>query len=572
MTNQVLYRKWRPQKLTDVVGQESVTQTLQRAVATDRISHAYLLCGPRGTGKTSTARILAKAVNCKSPIDGEPDNECHACVSISEGRALDLIEIDAASNRGIDDIRSLSDKINFAPNEFRYKVYIIDEVHMLTEQAFNALLKTLEEPPDHAIFILATTEAHKVPLTIISRCQRYDFRRIPLSAMSQKLAELCGAEGVEATEEALEILAKSATGSLRDAENLLEQAVVSYGSPLQGDQIREMLGLGGDAEALKLARHVVAKTVGEGLSTITEVSNSGADLRQLQRGVTEFLRSVMLIKSGSTDELGYSEEVTTQLRAAASGSELSHLLRAIKAFSSADMRHDSSSPLPLELALVESSLAPEPVSQQASARQTQAAAPARQQQPPRSAAPNSNQNYSAASRQTQQRQPDNRPASRPPPRRDMSEPLPEDPAARLEVQWPEILRALRNTGSRFKLGPVLRSARGVSLDGSRIVAPFTHESHFERFKGEMDNPSVKREVSAIINQAMGADYEIVGQLSTENNGPTRKQANQSHLVRAAQLMGARIVEQREGGNHDESQNDQAGSAASKTNGPASTRP
>ncbi len=547
MTNQVLYRKWRPQKLADVVGQESVTQTLQRAVATDRISHAYLLCGPRGTGKTSTARILAKAVNCKSPIDGEPDNECHACVSISEGRALDLIEIDAASNRGIDDIRSLSDKINFAPNEFRYKVYIIDEVHMLTEQAFNALLKTLEEPPDHAIFILATTEAHKVPLTIISRCQRYDFRRIPLSAMSQKLAELCGAEGVEATEEALEILAKSATGSLRDAENLLEQAVVSYGSPLQGDQIREMLGLGGDAEALKLARHVVAKTVGEGLSTITEVSNSGADLRQLQRSVTEFLRSVMLIKSGSTDELGYSEEVTTQLRAAASGSELTHLLRAIKAFSSADMRHDSSSPLPLELALVESSLAPEPVSQQAPARQTQAAAPARQQQPPRSAAPNSNQNYSAASRQTQQRQPDNRPASRPPPRRDMSEPLPEDPAARLEVQWPEILRALRNTGSRFKLGPVLRSARGVSLDGSRIVAPFTHESHFERFKGEMDNPGVKREVSAIINQAMGADYEIVGQLSTENNGPTRKQANQSHLVRAAQLMGARIVEQREGG-------------------------
>lgn len=547
MTNQVLYRKWRPQKLADVVGQESVTQTLQRAVATDRISHAYLLCGPRGTGKTSTARILAKAVNCKSPIDGEPDNECHACVSISEGRALDLIEIDAASNRGIDDIRSLSDKINFAPNEFRYKVYIIDEVHMLTEQAFNALLKTLEEPPDHAIFILATTEAHKVPLTIISRCQRYDFRRIPLSAMSQKLAELCGAEGVEATEEALEILARSATGSLRDAENLLEQAVVSYGSPLQGDQIRDMLGLGGDAEALKLARHVVAKTVGEGLSTITEVSNSGADLRQLQRSVTEFLRSVMLIKSGSTDELGYSEEVTTQLRAAASGSELTHLLRAIKAFSSADMRHDSSSPLPLELALVESSLAPEPVSQQAPARQTQAAAPARQQQPPRSAAPNSNQNYSGASRQTQQRQPDNRPASRPPPRRDMSEPLPEDPAARLEVQWPEILRALRNTGSRFKLGPVLRSARGVSLDGSRIVAPFTHESHFERFKGEMDNPGVKREVSAIINQAMGADYEIVGQLSTENNGPTRKQANQSHLVRAAQLMGARIVEQREEG-------------------------
>ncbi|MDP6452709.1 MAG: DNA polymerase III subunit gamma/tau [SAR202 cluster bacterium] len=545
MTSKVLYRKWRPQRLTDVVGQESVTQTLQRAVATNRISHAYLLCGPRGTGKTSTARILAKAVNCTSPVDGEPDNTCDACVSISEGRALDLIEIDGASNRGIDDIRSLSDKINFAPNEFRYKVYIVDEVHMLTEQAFNALLKTLEEPPDHAIFILATTEAHKVPLTIISRCQRHDFRRVPLSAMSQKLAELCEAESVQATEEALEILARSATGSLRDAENLLEQAVVSYGSSLQGDQIREMLGLGGDAEALKLAEHVVAKSVGEGLATINEVSNSGADLRQLQRSVTEFLRAVMLVKSGSASELGYSDEVTTKIQEVASGSELSHLLKAIKAFSSADMRHDSSSPLPLELALVESSLAPEPVRQAAPAPQTQNNRPV-QQQPARNAAPNSYQNNnSAPSRPPQQRQPDNRPSPRPPPRRDSSEPLPEDPAARLTVQWPQILRDLRNTGNRFKLGPVLRSAKGVSLDGSRIVAPFPHESHYDRFKGEMDNPGVRREVSAIINKAMGADYEIVGELSTENSGPTRKQANQSHLVRAAQLMGARIVDQRE---------------------------
>jgi DNA polymerase-3 subunit gamma/tau len=514
-------------------------------VATNRISHAYLLCGPRGTGKTSTARILAKAVNCTSPVDGEPDNTCDACVSISEGRALDLIEIDGASNRGIDDIRSLSDKINFAPNEFRYKVYIVDEVHMLTEQAFNALLKTLEEPPDHAIFILATTEAHKVPLTIISRCQRHDFRRVPLSAMSQKLAELCEAESVQATEEALEILARSATGSLRDAENLLEQAVVSYGSSLQGDQIREMLGLGGDAEALKLAEHVVAKSVGEGLATINEVSNSGADLRQLQRSVTEFLRAVMLVKSGSASELGYSDEVTTKIQEVASGSELSHLLKAIKAFSSADMRHDSSSPLPLELALVESSLAPEPVRQAAPAPQTQNNRPV-QQQPARNAAPNSYQNNnSAPSRPPQQRQPDNRPSPRPPPRRDSSEPLPEDPAARLTVQWPQILRDLRNTGNRFKLGPVLRSAKGVSLDGSRIVAPFPHESHYDRFKGEMDNPGVRREVSAIINKAMGADYEIVGELSTENSGPTRKQANQSHLVRAAQLMGARIVDQRE---------------------------
>ena len=544
MNSQVLYRKWRPQRLTDVVGQESVTQTLQKAVATGRISHAYLFCGPRGTGKTSTARILAKAVNCTSPIDGEPDNQCDACVSITEGRALDLIEIDAASNRSIDDIRSLSDKINFAPNEFRYKVYIIDEAHMLTEPAFNALLKTLEEPPDHAIFILATTEAHKVPLTIISRCQRHDFRRIPLDAMSRKLAELCEAEGIEATQEALEILARSATGSLRDAENLLEQAVISYGSPLQGDQVREMLGLGGDTHALKLAEQVVAKSVGDGLSTIGEVSDSGADLGQLQRSVTEYLRAVMLIKSGSADELGYSDDVTAKLNEIASGSELVHLLRAIKAFSSADLRRDSSSPLPLELALLESSLEPEPVQQAAPARQAPARVPA-QQQPARNATPYTYQSSPSSAKPPQQRQTENRPPARTPPRRDPSEPLPEDPAARLDVQWPYILRALRNTGSRFKLGALLRSSRGVSLEDGRIVAPFAHESHYERFKGEMDNPGVKREVSAIVNEAMGADFEIVGELSTENNGPTRKQANQSHLVRAAQQMGARIVDQRE---------------------------
>ncbi|MCH7801239.1 MAG: hypothetical protein IIC24_06810, partial [Chloroflexi bacterium] len=377
-----------------------------------------------------------------------------------------------------------------------------------------------------------------------ARCQRPDFRRIPLDAMSRKLAELCEAEGIEATQEALEILARSATGSLRDAENLLEQAVVSYGSTLQGDQVRDMLGLGGDTHALKLAEQVVSKSVGDGLTTINEVSDSGADLRQLQRSVTEFLRAVMLIKSGSANELGYSDDVTAKLNEVASGSELSHLLRVIKAFSSADMRRDSSSPLPLELALVESSLAPEPVVQAAPARQAPSRASA-QQQTTRNAPPPAYQNSPAPARAPQQRQTEeNKPPPRPP-RRDPSEPLPEDPAARLDVQWPHILRSLRNTGSRFKLGALLRSSRGVSLDGGRIVAPFTHESHYQRFKGEMDNPGVRREVSAIITEAMGAEFEIVGELSTENNGPTRKQANQSHLVRAAQAMGARIVPQKE---------------------------
>ncbi|MEK7214679.1 MAG: DNA polymerase III subunit gamma/tau, partial [Chloroflexota bacterium] len=192
----VLYRKWRPQTLSQVVGQEHVTRTLLNALATSRVSHAYLFCGPRGTGKTSTARILAKAVNCTTDGKGEPCTTCPMCLSIAEGRALDLIEIDAASNRGIDDIRGLREKINFAPAEARYKVYVVDEVHMLTDPAFNALLKTLEEPPPYAIFILATTEVHKVPVTILSRCQRFDFRRIAQRALQDYLARICGTESI----------------------------------------------------------------------------------------------------------------------------------------------------------------------------------------------------------------------------------------------------------------------------------------------------------------------------------------------------------------------------------------
>ena len=272
---EVFYRKWRPKSLGEVVGQEAITKTLKQAVAQGRTSHAYLFCGTRGTGKTSTARILAKAINCLSPKDGEPDNECHICVGINEARALDLIEIDAASNRGIDDIRDLSDKVRFSPNESRYKIYIIDEVHMLTEPAFNALLKTLEEPPAHAVFILATTEAHKVPLTIISRCQRYDFRRIPIDQMVAKLAYISEQEGIEVSDEALHLVARIANGGLRDAENLLEQVVVSYGSPISEDDVRQMLGLGGDEIVLELVRHIIGKSVKDGIAAVNDAYRAG---------------------------------------------------------------------------------------------------------------------------------------------------------------------------------------------------------------------------------------------------------------------------------------------------------
>ena len=532
---EVLYRKWRPRALEEVVGQDTVTNTLKNAVSSGRLTHAYLFCGPRGTGKTSTARILAKAVNCLEPQNGEPDNTCENCLAIIEGRALDLIEIDAASNRGIDDIRDLSDRIGFAPTQSQYKVYIVDEVHMLTDAAFNALLKTLEEPPGHAIFILATTEVHKVPLTIVSRCQRYDFRRIPIEAIHQKLAQLSAAEDVEAEAEALDLIARQSTGSLRDAENLLEQAVVSYGSPLTGDQVRDMLELTGDEDALDLCEMVVGRKLAEGLTLVGRIADQGSDLGQLQRAVTEFLRAVMLINSGAGDSSRYSDSTAKRLADIATGADHSQVLRAVRAFAEADVRQDVSSPLPLELALAESSL--EPVAVQSPAppvRQPAGRAPApRQPAAARTPAPPV-QRRSAPPAQSA--------PPRPAPVRNSGQALPNDPDERLAAVWPELLRTLRNTGSRFKLGPLLRSAREYNLEGNRIVVRFAHSSHIERAESEVGNPTVRRELNEAISKAMDGEFELAIELASGSERTSKRQSEQSHLVRAAQAMGARLVE------------------------------
>ncbi|HCP60194.1 MAG TPA: DNA polymerase III subunit gamma/tau, partial [Dehalococcoidia bacterium] len=302
MISQVFYRKWRPQTLAEVVGQEQVTRTLLNALGYGRVSHAYLFCGPRGTGKTSTGRILAKAVNCLTNNgQGEPCNTCDMCRSITEGRALDVIEIDAASNRGIDEIRDLREKVNYAPNQARYKVYIIDEVHMLTKEASNALLKTLEEPPPPVIFVLATTEGHKVLPTIMSRCQRFDFRRISQADIISRLTHICGSEGIHMEPEALQLIARNATGSLRDAENLLEQLTTYYGAEVKFQQVQSLLGITGDERTRELVKYIIDNDVPAGIATINSVSSDGLDLRQFSREMVEHLRALLLIKTGSAE-------------------------------------------------------------------------------------------------------------------------------------------------------------------------------------------------------------------------------------------------------------------------------
>ena len=239
----VTARKWRPQRFDEVVGQEHITATLKNAIKNNRIAHAYLFTGPRGVGKTTTARIMAKALNCLNPKDSEPCNECEMCLSIQSTQSLDIIEIDGASNRGIDEIRTLRDSVKYAPTKGKYKIYIIDEVHMLTKESFNAFLKTLEEPPAHTIFIFATTDVHKVPLTIISRCQRFDFRRIQLDTIKILLAKIAVSENIKIDDKTLTIIAKKADGALRDAESFFDQIVSFCGNDIESSTVSKMLNL-----------------------------------------------------------------------------------------------------------------------------------------------------------------------------------------------------------------------------------------------------------------------------------------------------------------------------------------
>ena len=340
MASTALYLKWRPQRFQDVVGQEHVTQTLKNALRGERIAHAYLFTGPRGTGKTTMARLLAKAVNClDEDVAQRPCNRCRICQSINEGRLLDLIEMDAASHTGVDNVReAIRDKVGFRPSEARYKVYVIDEVHMLSTSAFNALLKTLEEPPEHVIFCLATTEPHKILPTIVSRCQRFDFRRIPRSAMVARLRDIAEQEGIQIDDEALGFVARSATGSARDAISLLDQ-LTAYGDELiTVERLRAVLGLSDVELVYQLAACMIAHEVGRGLDVINQAVAQGADVRQFAQQVVEYLRAALMVRvGGSAASTEMDARTRTELDKLVGQCSAHELLRAIQLFNQAQL-------------------------------------------------------------------------------------------------------------------------------------------------------------------------------------------------------------------------------------------
>ena len=357
MSYTALYRKFRPDNFTDVKGQDHIVTTLTNQIRHNRIGHAYLFCGTRGTGKTTVAKILAKAVNCEHPVNGSPCNECAMCKAIQAGTAMNVIEIDAASNNGVDNIREIREEVSYRPTEGKYKVYIIDEVHMLSTGAFNALLKTLEEPPSYVMFILATTEAHKIPITILSRCQRYDFHRITIDTIAARLEELLKIEGVEAEEKAIRYVAKAGDGSMRDALSLLDQCIAFYlGQTLTYDKVLEVLGAVDTEVFSKLLRKVIQGDVTASIHILEDLIVGGRELGQFVGDFTWYMRNLLLVKTSEDPEeaIDVSSENMKLLKEESTMLDVETLMRYIRIFSdlSNQIRYATQKRVLVEIALI----------------------------------------------------------------------------------------------------------------------------------------------------------------------------------------------------------------------------
>ncbi len=519
--SQSLYRKWRPRKWDQVIGQEHIIQTLRNAIAADRVAHAYLFAGTRGTGKTTTARLLAKAVNCLAPDrTARPCDECEYCRAVNQGRFLDLIEIDAASNTSVDDVRDLRDKINFAPNQGQYKIYLIDEVHMLSTAAFNALLKTLEEPPPHAIFILATTEMHKIPATVTSRCQRHEFRRLPVTDLVFNLKQIVQAEALEADEDALTLIARQATGSMRDAISLLDQLAAS-GGHISLQFAQDVLGTATNQVVVEIVDALIQKDTPIGLGHIQHALDAGTDPRQFARQMVDYLRQLMLVNMGNADQLDAPQEIRKRMAEQSQALSVSEILRIIRAFNTAatEGRINWQPGLPLEMAFVESVESP-------------IVEMPRADHPPRTDPPPA------------------RPRTTPQPTRAAIPDPPPDPGdvpassndgltlKTVQKKWFTLRDVVRKyNGSAEGL---LNSCTVLDLRGTKLYLGFKNDV----LKSKMEDPERLAAVQKGLEQVMGVALQVHCVIATDSQS-IPPEVDEAGMVAAAVRLGGKIVDTRE---------------------------
>lgn len=566
MTAQALYRKWRPRTFEEVVGQEHVVRTLRNALISGRIHHAYLFAGPRGTGKTTTARLLAKAVNCLAPKEERPCNECEICVAVNEGRLLDLIEIDAASNTGVDDVRELRERVGFRPNEARYKVYVIDEVHMLSNAAFNALLKTLEEPPEHAIFVLATTEPHKILPTVLSRCQRFDFHRISVGEIVDRLEWLAEREGLQFERQALELIARQATGSMRDAESLLDQLASYDDGRITIEQMRTALGIGASETVMQITDALGGRDVAQGLDVINAAVDEGMDPRQFARQMVEHLRALLLLKLGSRDVLPYiSEDMFPLLQDQAAAFSRRQLVKGVQLFNEAarEAKGGWQPQLPLEMAFIEAVLMTEPaVRGDVSSAEVPSSSSSRHR-----ASRSVPVDTPSASDISKQSRPDVEKTGKPDGAEQTSDPeVVRDSATVYEVgdggdgslttelvveQWPRFLNALRPRD--LSLEALMRSCEPVGVENDVIILSFSHKFHRSKVEEDKKRGIVEDVLSDILGRQLRircvidkhreshSDQEVAEQVA-EAGGQKLQDVSEDPVVQmAVNELGAEVV-------------------------------